>query len=210
MAEAIDAFRGHIIESGYVLDPEGTHHEFVSGMHGQKLDFDNLEDEDPLYAEWINVAGDYIKSEFPDLPTLIIGVAKGTNRVALDVAPTIGGGRVIGLESAKDKQDSKRLYLPVNVRNLVKLLVPELVVVLEDVGTTGSNSVQVAVQTRDAGAKRVEVVSTWKRRAQLERLEEAGIPNRAIIDEELATYSPEDCVKTGFCSKGWDFIPRAA
>ena len=36
-----EIFRQHILAAG-VLDPEGVHHEFVSGMHGRKLDFDTI------------------------------------------------------------------------------------------------------------------------------------------------------------------------
>ncbi len=87
----LEVFRNHIIEAG-VLDAEGTHHEFVSGMHGRKLDFDTIENEDPLYAEWIGATADYLEEEFRGAPQFIIGVANGTNRVALDVARRFEGG----------------------------------------------------------------------------------------------------------------------
>jgi orotate phosphoribosyltransferase len=203
----IETLRAGIIDSGYVLDPEGTHHEFVSGMHGQKLDFDKISDDDPLYSLWTEVAADFIEEEFPRLPEIIIGVANGTNRTALDTARRFNGD-VLGLTSIKDPQNSKKLYLTSLAGKVMEGIRPELAVVLEDVGTTGSNSVQVATACRDAGVKNVEVVTTWKRRAVLERLEEADVPHRAIIDEELPTYSPEDCKDHGFCSQGWDFIER--
>lgn len=204
----VETFRTNLIESGIVLDPEGTHHEFVSGMHGRKLDFDNIEERDPLYSEWTEVAAGFIEDEFPRLPEVIIGVANGTNRTALDTARRFNGD-VLGLTSFKNPQNSKDLYLTSLARRVMKGIKPELVVVLEDVGTTGSNSVRVAAACRDAGAQKVEVVTTWKRRPVLERLEEADIPYRAIIDEELPTYSPEDCQDHGFCSEGWEFIERA-
>lgn len=204
---AVENFRGRIIDSGYVLDTEGTHHEFVSGMHGQKLDFDNIEDGSPLYAEWVQVTAGYIEEEFPDLPAVIVGVANGTNRVALDTARKFDGD-VFGAVSKKREEDSKKLYLPENTSKLIAALQPELVVVKEDVGTTGSNSVQVAKACLEAGAQDVEVVITWKRRQALERLEEAGIAYRAMIDEPLTTYTPEECERAGFCADDWDFIPR--
>lgn len=199
--------KAEILDAGYVLDPEGTHHEFVSGMHGRKLDFDNIETGNPLYNLWTETAADFIREEFPELPEMIIGVANGTNRTALDTARHFSGD-VLGLVSEKDPQDSKKLYINHIAGLAIEAIKPELVVVLEDVGTTGSNSVQVAEGCRSAGAKNVEVVTTWKRREKLERLEEAGIPYRAIIDEELPTYTPEDCQDHGFCSQGWDFIER--
>jgi orotate phosphoribosyltransferase len=207
LATQIAAFRENIMDSGYVLDPEPVHSEFVSGKHGRKLDFDKIDDDDPLYKEWTEIAADFIQQEFPRLPEVIIGVANGTNRTALDTARRFNG-QVLGLVSEKDPDNSKRLYLSSIAGRAIEAIKPELVVVLEDVGTTGSNSVQVAVDSRDAGARSVEVVTTWQRREHLERLEEAGIPHRAIINEPLPTYTPEECRSHGFCAEGWEFKPR--
>ncbi|CAN5614755.1 hypothetical protein BH23PAT1_BH23PAT1_4170 [soil metagenome] len=206
----IQAFRNRIIECGYVLDPEGVHHEFVSGMHGQKLDFDNIDEEtDPLYDEWIDVNEGFIRENFTRLPEIIIGVARGTNRLALDTARRFEG-EVVGLVSKKDSENSKSLYLPQLAKSIIGALSTELLVVVEDVGTTGSNSVQVATQSREAGAEQVVVVTTWKRRERLERLEEAGMPYLPIIDEPLRTFEPEECRSDpgGFCYRNWQFIPR--
>lgn len=211
LATQIEAFRENIIDSGYVLDPEGTHHEFVSGMHGQKLDFDKIDRGSALYDEWISVTASFIEDQFPKLPGMIIGVANGTNRPALDVAMRMvdgGAGNVIGLVSEKDKDNTKKLYLGAIAFEAIRVNKPELMVVFEDVGTTGSNSVQVATACLATGAQAVEVVTTWKRRERLERLDEAGVPYRAIIDEPLTTYDPKECQAQGFCSRGWEFIPR--
>lgn len=205
MSAEIEAFREHLIDSGIVLDPEGTHHEFVSGMHGRKLDFDNIEEEYPLYSEWTEVAAGFIQDEFPRLPEVIIGVANGTNRTALDTARRFNGD-VLGLVTYKD--EAKRIFLNDLASKVITAMKPELVVVLEDVGTRGTNSVQAAVGCRDAGAQNVEVVTTWKRRPVLERLEEADVPYRAIIDEELPTYTPEECRESGFCLRGWELVKR--
>jgi hypothetical protein len=206
MSVNIETFRDHIIVSD-VLDREGIHHEFSKGMHGQKLDFDVIPDNYPLYREWIDVAASYISDSFPRLPQVIVGVANGTNRVALDTARKFDG-RVFGAVSEKDKQNSKILYLASMTGRLIRAMKPEFVVVIEDVGTTGSNAVQVARQVLEAGAQSVEVINTWQRRPQLELLDEAGIPHRAIINEPLPTYSPEDCATRGFCSDSWKLIPR--
>lgn len=202
----VQTFQRNIIEAG-VLDPEAVHHEFVSGMHGRKLDFDTIPIGSPLYVEWINVATNFISSEFPQLPQIIMGVANGTNRVALDIARRFDG-QVVGAASEKDSQSSKVLKLSPLAGRLVSALEPELVVVIEDVGTTGSNSAQVARHCLESGAQSVEVVTTWQRRPQLEKLEEAGIPYRAIINETLPIFTPEECTDTGYCSQGWQFIPR--
>lgn len=203
-AEETAAFRGDLLAAG-ILDPQGTHHEFVSGMHGQKLDFDRIEEGTDLYEQWIDVNKGFIEGAFPQLPEIILGVANGTNRVARDVGERLC---VPGLATAKESKGSKVIYLPEAARKTIELAAPDLVVVVEDVGTTGSNSVQAALAAREAGAKNVEVVTTWQRREKLEKLEEAGVAYRAIIKEVLPTYSPDDCEARGFCSFAWKFIPR--
>jgi hypothetical protein len=141
---------------------------------------------------------------------VILGVANGTNRVAHSLGLRFKTDDIEGFASTKSSKTDKILYLPPNVEEHITRTQPELVVVIEDVGTTGSNSVQVAKAALRAGAEAVEVVTTWKRREHLERLDEANIPYRAIIDEPLPTLDPEECKtnEAGFCYQGWDFIPR--
>lgn len=209
----IEAFHRDVV--GEVLDPVGVHHEFVSGMHGQKLDYDLLETGGPMYGRWVGVNVDFIREDVATqmgggaVPEVIVGVANGTNRLALDVARQFEG-TALGLVSEKDPANSKRLYLPSLSKAVISALEPDLVAVLEDVGTTGSNSVQVAKGVREAGAKEVVVVVTHQRREQLERLEEAGVPYLSIIKDPLPTYTPADCqaLPGGFCAQGWEFIPR--
>lgn len=226
LAEQIEGFREDILEGG-ILDPNGIHHEFVSGAHGQKLDFDLIptykdgsSEDNPdlpkkffyLYEKWISTAARFIQEEFPRMPEVILGVANGTNRVAKDVAIVLSeltDEKLRGYATEKDKENEKILWLPEKVEDKITKLAPELVVVIEDVGTTGSQSVQVAQQAIGAGANRVVVVPTWQRQERLARLDEAGIEYRSIIHEPLPTYSPDDCVKTGFCSQGWGFIARS-
>ena len=215
LTSQIQTFREHVLEAG-VLDSEGVHHEFSSDKHdhGRKLDFDRIptyrngSQFSPLYAEWVDVTTSFIAEEFPDVSEVVLlGVANGTNRLAIHTAPRLKIC-AIGLESIKEDQSgSTVLRLSRDVAYTIAARQAELVIVVEDVGTTGSNSLQVATRAQEAGAENVVVVNTWQRREQLERLDEAGIEYRAIIDEPLPTYSPEDCVKTGFCAQGWKFIP---
>jgi hypothetical protein len=86
----IEVFQAHILEAG-VLDPPNVHHEFVSGKHGRKLDFDTIDDESDLYKEWVGANVDFISDQFSQIPEVILGVANGTNRLALDVARRFNG-----------------------------------------------------------------------------------------------------------------------
>jgi len=189
------------------MDHEGTHHELSAGMHGQKLDFDTIPTGSPLYKEWVDVMTAYIREGFSTPPEAIVGVANGTNRLALDVARRFNG-RTLGLISEKDDMDAKSLRLSELALKAVAGLLPRFVIVVEDVGTTGSNSVQIAQQIQDAGAHEVVVINTWQRRERLEKLEAAKTPYLSIINQELPTYSLEDCSVQGYCAKGWKLVQK--
>lgn len=189
------------------------HHEFVSGVHGQKLDFDGIPDESNLYAEWVTVSADDISRYHASLPRFVVGVANGTNRLALSVAESLSDTsdeEVTGLVSAKDPDNDKVLFLPEDTISAIASESPGLVVVTEDAGTKGTNSVQVAEQVLLAGAKDVIVQVTWQRNPTLVRLEEKGIKYRAIIKHFLPDFESGACQTDpkGFCARGWEFIPR--
>jgi hypothetical protein len=203
----IETFRRHI--EPVVRDPEGIHHEFVTLTHGQKIDFDKIDTGSPLYDEWVEVNEEFIREQYPVLPEVLVGVANGTNRLALSTAKRFGCV-VFGVESEKDEIDNKIVRLTPGAVDLISCMGPDLVVVQEDTSTFGTTSVQVALGCLAAGAKQVEVVTTWQRRPHLERLVEAGIPYRAIIRKMVDTFSPEDCQAFGHCSKGWNLIRRNA
>jgi orotate phosphoribosyltransferase len=202
--QAVESLREGILQFG-ILDRVGVHHEFASGMHGRKLDFDRIPDDSMLYKTWITATSGFIRDEYPDLPDLVVGVANGTNRVALDVAATLRNN-VIGVGSQKDPDNKTILQLSQPIKNLISYVQPKLAVVIEDVGTTGSNSVQVAEQVFSAGAHEVEVVNTWQRRRILEKLVAVGIHYRSIIVEEIETYPAEVCQRSEHCAEGWELM----
>jgi orotate phosphoribosyltransferase len=189
-----------------IIDPVGVHHEFGSKdpvMHGPKIDMDLILDDDPHYSQWVDVSEQYIREKYKTLPEVLIGVANGANRLALDTARRFGG-IVIGLVSIKDEQ-TKQIKLSKRTQRVIAGLKPELVIVMDDVGTTGSNSVQVATKVLDLGAQNVEVLNTWQRRPQLEKLDEENIRYHALIEEPLPTYTVDECnlLIEGFCKQGW-------
>jgi hypothetical protein len=92
-------FKQKIIDSG-IVDGEGIHHVFSQGLHGQKIDFDLIDDESELYAEWVELTSEFIKQNYDKPPDVLVGVANGTNRLALSVAKILGGN-VTGLVTVK-------------------------------------------------------------------------------------------------------------
>ena len=206
MMERIQNFKERAVTAG-LMDPDGVHHEFKSGMHGQKLDFDVIfKQNEALAAELNQLVADYIELRYGMKPDMVVGVADGTNGPAQEVAAHLS---VPGFESRK-LADKKTLLLRDQTVDMIEQEHPSFAVVYEDVGTTGSSSVQIAKQLLAAGVEKVVVLNIWKRTARLQKLEEAGIEYAAMINEPLPTYSAEQCAESGFCSNPNEtFIPRS-
>lgn len=192
-------FEKLILSRDDILDPEGTHHVFASGLHGRKIDFDKISDDDPLYAQWVDLNADFINEHYYKLPAIVVGVANGTNRLASSVAHKLGEG-TLSLSTAKSVSSEAGILLPSTAFELIHDSRPDLALVLEDVGTTGGSSLQVAEQVGRAGARNVEVLITWQRGKQVHALDAVGIPHNAIIGSQLPAYQPEEC---GYCQDGW-------
>jgi orotate phosphoribosyltransferase len=191
------------ILSNNVLDPEDLHHEFVSGMHGRKLDFDLMPTGGSFYKQWMDANVQYIRENYATQPDMILGVADGANRMAISIALGLGNG-IIGLTT--DKISPKSVALSKVAKDFISTHKPEFVLIVEDVGTAGTTSASAAAEALAAGAKKVSVLNTWQRREHLEKLEEAGVEYDSIIKDFLPTYQPEDCV---YCKQGVKFIPHA-
>ncbi len=201
MKPYLESLRERILTEG-VLDPEDMHHEFVSGMHGRKLDFDRIETASSLYEDWTDAFAEYIRTEYQQQPNALIGVANGANRLALSIAAKLKNGAV-GLITEKDTPKSAK---PVDSSlDYLSSYKPDFVLVIEDVGTSGTSSASVCRAVIEAGAKKVEVLNTWQRREQLEKLDEAGFSYQAMIKEVLPTYAPEAC---DYCANGVKLIER--
>ena len=154
-----DEFKQAILDSG-ILDKEGVHHVFSQGLHGRKLDFDLIPDDSELFSQWVDVTADFIRENYDNLPEAVIGVANGTNRLALAVADKLG---VAGFDTVKPEGSRNQPVLTEASKKKLKELNPEFIVILEDVGTRGTNSSSVAKSVRELGFVNFEVINTWQR-----------------------------------------------
>lgn len=191
------------ILSSNVIEGEGTHSEFVTSTHGRKVDMDLILTASELYEQWTDVISSYIQENYETQPTALIGVANGANRLAVSLATKLPN-RPFGLMT--EKASSKSVKLSVSVADIITQYQPEFVLVLEDVGTSGTSSLTAVKELKAAGAQHVEVLNTWQRTEKLYKLEEAGIPYRSIIKHLLPTYQPEDCE---YCKAGVELIKHA-
>lgn len=192
-------FKEAILNSG-ILDKEGVHHVFSQGLHGRKIDFDLIPDDSELFEQWVDITAEFIKTNYPKLPKVIIGVANGTNRLALAVADKLG---VAGLDTVKPEGSRNQPILTESSKQKLKDLQPKSVLILEDVGTRGTNSASVARSVRSEGIDDVEVINTWQRSESLTLLDDENVPYKAVIKEVLTNYAPDQCE---YCQKGWELL----
>lgn len=201
MKDYIKKLRDRVLSEG-VLDPEDLHHEFVSGLHGRKLDFDKIKTGSEFYVQWVDAIVRFIKEEYKQQPDMILGVANGANRLAVSVAAGLGNG-TIGLMTEKETSKSSKLHK--SVEDVIHGYKPELVLVIEDVGTAGTTSATAAKKALEAGAHRVTVLNTWQRNEKLEKLDEAGFEYKSMILEPMPNYEPSACE---YCKSGVELVPH--
>lgn len=197
--DKIEKFKRAILDSG-ILDKEGVHHVFSQGLHGRKIDFDLIPDDSELFEQWVDLTAGFIRETYEKLPEAIIGVANGTNRLAFAVAEKLG---VTGLDTVKPEGSRNQPILTDKSKVLLQSISPKLAVILEDVGTTGTNSSSVSRSVREIGIDNFEVINTWQRSENLRLLDEMKVPYKSIIKEVLVSYKPEECE---YCQKGWELL----
>lgn len=201
MKDYIKKLRDRVLKEG-VLDSEDLHHEFVSGLHGRKLDFDKIETGSEFYQQWVDALVKFIKEEYDSEPDMILGVANGANRLAVSVAAGLGNS-TIGLMTEKETSKSSKLHK--SVEDIINGYKPKLVLVIEDVGTAGTTSATAAKKALVAGAQQVTVLNTWQRNKKLEKLEEAGFEYKSMILEPMPNYEPDACE---YCKNGVKLVPH--
>ncbi len=205
----IEAFRDRVMTDPVgVLDPPTQHHEFVSGNHGRKLDFDKILTGSDFFKQWTNVYAQWISERYRnDLPDALIGVANGANRLSSSVAPFVVD-TISGLLT--DKVDKKTVKANSASRFIIQQLKPEFVLIIEDVGTTGSTTATLVEDLQSLGVSRIEAVTTWQRNPNLEQLDKLGIMYSSMIPEALPMFKPEECRSNseGFCNQGVLLIPH--
>ena len=200
----INDFRDRVLTDPVgVLDPEGVvHHEFVSGNHGRKLDFDKIQTDSDFYIDWVAIYARVIRACHQDrLPDALVGIANGANRLSESVSHLLGR-RVLGLTTVK--MDAKTVRLDEEAIEAISGGNVRFAMSIEDVGTTGSTTATAVNHLRELGVPRVEAITTWQRNPRLPRLDELRIPYSSMILEPLPMFSPEDCVSNpeGLCAQG--------
>jgi len=187
-----------------ILDPPSLHHEFVSGNHGRKLDFDKIPTGSDLYIQWTALFARVIKAIYKGgEPNTLVGIANGANRLPRSLAPLLGEG-VLALTTEKEGSGSVKLdsistaLADEDVRN------QDLVLIIDDVGSTGGTAASVVSSLRKVGFSRIEAMYFWQRSPNLPAFDDLGISYKAVITEELPMFAPDECLAEpeGYCHQG--------
>jgi len=195
------------LEMSSLVETE-QHHEFRDGLHGFKMDFEAVAPFGSKYFDdGVELMADYIADEhnYPRLPSVLIGVANGANQLAMSVAEELGP-EVKGIQTSKAINDRSRLQLPVfNERQLIRAH-PMFALVLDDVGTSGSSTAQVANLCSELKIPQVEALYLIQRSAKLRHLGEIGIKFQAVIYKPMDNFTAEECQQSGPCSEPIELV----
>lgn len=194
-----------------VLDPEGVvHHEFVSGNHGRKLDFDKIETDTDFYIDWVSIYARAIRARYQGrLPDALVGIANGANRLSESVAHLVGRS-VLGLTTVK--LDAKTVRLDDAALEAIEGGGVRFALTIEDVGTTGSTTATAIDHLREVGVSRIEAITTWQRNPSLPKLDALRVPYSSMIPEPLPMFAPGECMShpLGLCAQGVPLVEHAA
>lgn len=203
-----EELRNHIIETDYMVDPEGIHHEFAGGMHGRKINFDAMPDDSELFAEWVDATAQYLRFLYGATHAgklALVSVANGTNRLVGPVGELLGG-QTATLLTVKDSSNS--VVLTPEAEEAIKSQQPHTAVVLEDVGTTGMTASTAVLAVRQMNVEYVDALFTWQRLKSLERMKTVSVDYHSIIydHQTYPTFTEEECRAIGHCAAGWELI----
>jgi len=194
-------FRDRIMDDPTgVLDKVGVeHHEFASGNHGRKLDFNKITTDSDFYIDWVAIYARAIVASYPNnLPDALIGIANGANRLSESIAHLLGK-QVLGLTTQKINTTSVRLNE--EAIDAMKVYNVQFALTIEDVGTTGGTTATAVQHLQDIGIERIESFNGWQRNSSLPYLDQLDIPYNALIVHPLRMFTPEACHTdpTGYC-----------
>jgi orotate phosphoribosyltransferase len=192
MSRAED-FKNYVCKTGLgdLIDPEWRYHSWVhpkapkprgksvGRFFGRKFDLDDrrtvtrpdvMERQVPLTAEEINSR--YIQEGAGKIA--LVGVAGRTNRIVGPVAEELKGlAQVEAIFTEDDPENEGEVSL--SPEGIIRLgfFLPELVVVVEGIGTTGQKAASAAIAVQEQGFTEVSALITAQREPRLPELEKA-------------------------------------
>lgn len=179
-----------------VIDPEDVFHVFASGMIGRKCDLDQLPADSLLFRGITEASIGRIKELYPKPPDIILTVANGGNRFVPILQEHLH--RTTSVQETKKNPSNSDILLSERAKEALQRRNPELVVIFDDLGTTGSTAAKVADKVMSLNVSlRLEVFTPVYRQDRLERLEERDIAYHGLIriTDDLPTYTEKKWLK---------------
>jgi orotate phosphoribosyltransferase len=202
------AIKERLLAAPGVVDPITQHHEFVGGTHGRKCDIDEVPEDSELFRDMVELTASAIQDAYDPLPDMLIGVANGANRFIPHVTGLLGI-EVSGRKTWKNPLDKRDIRLTERTQKAISRTHPKLTLVLDDLGTEGTNAARVVRQARKAGAQNTEALYIVHRNDRLVRLDELDVVYWGIIrvKDELPTYTKAECKARYYCKQGVELKP---
>ncbi len=194
------------------FDPLGVHTEFNQGLHGRKMDMDQIGEGTPLYEDWIHLHTHSLALRYPKgllKRTVLVGTANGTNRIARDTALELDCG-AIAVETIKnDGPEGLKVELTDEAITTIRNFNPLLAKVMEDAATRGTNSTAAVVSTHQHRPKSLQEIGVENafERGTLEWLVQLGIPFHSLVIKHMKDLTAKECMRRGPCADGWYLKP---
>lgn len=208
-----DSLADRILAVPKVHEIHGPHHEFKDGGHGFKADIEEVLHDQPLFDELVDLSAQRILDVNPILPQVIIGIANGGNPWAVAIGKKLGGNIEV-IETEKD-ENKLALLTPLS-RLLLRKILPERVVYIDDLGTTGASILPAydQVNFKSRLVKHIPDQSVYyvtARQQRLHRLRRRKIPYVIGVDLDLRTFKNQSECETaedGLCRNNVELIRR--
>ena len=205
-SQQIDQYWGALLDAG-LIETE-RHHEFRDGLHGYKADFEAVAPPgSDLFNEGVGLLAEYVtdKQHYLSPPDTVIGVANGANQLALALAEELGS-KVSGLQTVKNRDDPSMLEFPFFSERRLGFSSSRFALVIDDIGTSGSSTAQVAQLCKGLDVPRVEALYLLQRSTSLQNLGRIGVSYQALIKYPMDNLTPDECYEVGPCSVGVELV----
>lgn len=204
-------YRRAVLHAG--VKDDGIHHEFVSGLHGEKLDFDRVYQRrrSPTYLLGLVLKGQLIHDISPNDRIGIVGIANGATQHAVDLSrymqfryPYLSDSPLVTTKRIEGQQ--KIVELTSESHHTLGSQSIDTVVLDDDVGTTGSSTAQPVPDLLNIGFDDIFAAYDWIRSDHLPYLDELGVPAYGLIEEVLPNFTPSQCNEVGLCMQGLELV----
>lgn len=192
------------------IKDDDCHHEFTTGVHGEKLNFDLIKPGSTEWRQWTELNALFICQMYPDAkPPSLVGIADGTTAITEATAAELNRfatyeSEVLVLPTEKiiDETGKKLVRLTKTAKQLLTYFGIQQALEIDDAATSGSTTAMPISELRNFDVRDIGVLYAWLRNKNLPHLDALNVPYYGLVDGHyLPDYSPADCRDHGFCAE---------